>query len=627
MLLNNSLKEYTQLCCKEGWEVDKGIVYANNREFKVAHPYLIHLNLYRHETDPAAKLHSMHRIHDMLWPQHIITYNSWTDRRFQAHCMGYSHIVMAGGAAAGKSMDAAKIALIFWLSDPKHTSCIIASTTLDSLESRIWGYAAKLFDMAAIPIAAKFMRSKPPKITYPGQKDKIHGLFATAIRSGEDENTLSTIIGRHPDYGILIILDEATDMPPSIVKALPNLEQGVEFFQLFAIGNSNSKNDLHGALATPKRGWKTIDPMRDYSWETQHKNGICLYFNPYDSPAITETDVTKKAALSKFLITEEGIAEKKKQYGEGTDSYARFVLGFWKDKQLDNTAISEQFLTEHLVHTKAEWSGFYAKEIVAGLDPAFQLGAGDKCMLRLAVYGHTVNGLVGLDFRGSELIHRIELRRDIERSGELQIAEQVCSILKQYNCPVSSLAIDASGVGRALGELIRLVSKEDGQPFRIVSVKPRVEARQTKLDPHIIVSSPSDIWLKFREFVQNGQIRGLDAITIQQLVNRLTVLKNGKLIIEPKSEYIARMSAINPRLAHSPDESDALMLCTQAAMLRYGLIPGMRWGMPASINDSSFMQQKELAYLASLKGQQVADVRRPPLVANFGSPLEDVISS
>lgn len=343
MLLNKPKinPEIIKLCRQEqGWIVENNTIIIEDKVYPILHPYKIHIKRYREETDPAVRLQAMRRIHDLLWPEHIITYNDWTDRRFLAHCSGYSQVVLAGGAAAGKSMDAAKIALIFWLSDPKHNACIIASTTLEALESRIWGYVAKLFGMAALPIAGLFLRSKPPKILYPGQIDKIHGMFAIAIRSGEDSNTLSTIIGRHPDKGLMMVLDESTDMPPSIVKSLPNLEQGIDTFQLWAIGNSCSRFDLHGALATPKKGWNSINPEKDYSWETMHKNGICLYFSPYDSPAITEKDPRKKAALSKFLITEEGIEEKKRVYGEGTDSYARFVLGFWQSTNMNNSCSS-----------------------------------------------------------------------------------------------------------------------------------------------------------------------------------------------------------------------------------------------------------------------------------------------
>ncbi len=624
-MYNKLSTSYLKLIKQEqGWEVvtntegasPKPSVIAYGKEFPLLHPYQIFLRLYRDEVDPEMKYYFMKRVHDFLWPQYLVTWNEWTERRFKAHCGAYRQVVLAGGASVGKSLDVAKIALIFWLSDPAHNTCIIASTTLESLESRIWGYVMKLSTSMALPVPLKILRSKPPKVTYPGQMDRIHGMFAVAIRQGEDETVLSTIIGRHPDKGLLIVLDEATDMNPALTKAFPNLEQGTEFFQIWAIGNSASKNDLHGALATPRKGWDAIDPMRDDLWETVHKQGICLYFNPYKSPAILERDIEKKIELSKFLITAEGIKEKEATYGKTSSSFARFVLGFWSGEHFGDTSFSDSFLTEHQVGNFAEWSGFYPLEVVAGLDPEFQIG-GTGCLLRLAVWGQTTSGMMCLDYRKDELLFRIQIRVDVNKSSERQIAEQVCVILRKYNCPISNLAIDATGVGRALGELITLVSGNQGNPYRIVSVRPSLKKGVT--DPYILVIDPGDMWLAFRNLIQHNQIRGVDSITLQQLVNRRIEFKGSKMILESKRAYRDRMSAINPKLAHSPDESDAMMLATQAAILRYGFAPGMRKELINS-GVSDFWTQK--MYVVERERQEQQELvalgpSRPLLLPNF----------
>lgn len=611
------------------WEVRKYKngsykVIVDDKDFPLLHPLEIHLRLYRDAVDPVEKLHSMRRIHDFLWPDHIITWNYWTERRFEAHCSGYKVITMAGGAGCGKSLDAAKLAIIFWLSDPRRNACIVASTTLESLESRIWGYVAKFLTAAALPLDYKILRSKPPKVMCNGQADRIHGMFAVAVKQGDDDNVLGTIIGRHPDKRLLIILDEATDMNPAITKAIPNLEQGVDMFQLWAIGNSNSRNDLHGALSTPKRGWDKLDPTKDYIWETEQEKGICLYFNPYDSPAIHEANPVKKEALSKFLITEHGIETKKGKYGEKSDSYWRFVMGFWQMQNIENTILGELFLQENHVYSSAEWSGFYPLQIVAGLDPAFQVG-GTGCALRLGVLGQETSGKIVLDYRGDELLFKIDLQIDEDLSGEIQIAEQVCAILEKYKCRVGALTLDATGVGRALGGLIKIVSKQNEEPFRMVSVRPSVKKGDT--DPHIVVTSPSEMWLKFRTFVEEGSIRGIDHLTAAQLTNRLVTLKNKKLILESKGEYKDRMLAINPSLARSPDESDAMILCLHSAMYRYGFTPGQRRAVVAQ----DFATQKMQA-MRALQGRgefMVQDSRasRPVITADFKSPLEEFARS
>ena len=91
----------------------------------------------------------------------------------------------------------------------------------------------------------------------------------------------------------------------------------VEFFQLWIAGNSSDKTDLHGACATPRAGWDNIDYQRDSSWPTVYARGICLYFNPYKSPAITEKDDQKRARLAKFLITTSGIEQAIEDFHRG----------------------------------------------------------------------------------------------------------------------------------------------------------------------------------------------------------------------------------------------------------------------------------------------------------------------
>lgn len=574
----------------------------------------------------------MRKAHDWFWPEHIITFNDWTERRFQAHCEGYSIITMASGAGTGKSLDAAKIALIFWFSDPRGNACIITSTTLESLETRIWGYVAKFAQKAKerFPrIPANIMRSKPPKILHPGSVDKIHGMFAVAIKEGDGDQAISNVIGRHPDRRIMMVLDEATDMNAAVAQGFPNLERGVEFWQVIAIGNSNSKFDLHGALSTPLHGWKSINPDVDFAWQTNQKNGIALYFNPFDSPAIREKDPVKKAALSKFLITEETLKDAEIKYGKDSDSYWRFTLGFWKAESADNLAISEAFISENQVFNIAEWSGFHALQIVAGLDPAYQSG-GSGCVLRLGVFGQTRLGKMCIDFRDKELLFYIDIKVNENQSAELQICKQVLEILHKYSCPLANLSIDCTGVGRALGELIRILDQTPTAPLKLVSVRPRTTDKKADVDPSITVVTPMEMWDKLREFIQQGHIRGIDELTGKQLINRLVIKKAERLLLESKKEYKARMIIVDPALATSPDEADALVLSVMSARLRLGFLPGDYRALPkVATSDMWILQAAQYGANPSpsmmiQQRQEIVNPARPPLVADFSSRLEDI---
>lgn len=567
----------------EGWQiVDTQFgpqIEAFGQLFPVTHPLLIRLKLYRLEQNPELKYQHMKAAHDYLWPNTL--WHSWTERRFREHCSGWNFITYAGGAACSKSYDAAKIALLFWLANPKKRTVIVASTSLESLESRIWGYVTKLLgQIKQFDIPYRYLSGKPPKILYDYSidplpqgkklKDSIHGMFAVAAKQGDDENVISSWIGRHPDEAILVVLDEATDMPPALTKSLPNLSQGVEFYQFMAIGNSNSMFDLHGALSTPKHGWKSIDPLVDCKWETTQDNGVCLFFSCYESPAIHEINPELRAKLGKFLITTDTIEAKKKLLGADSDSFWRFVLGFWRSSSTDETVISRQFIEEFDVFSAAEWGGVYPLHMVGGLDPAFSTG-GDHCVLRLAILGVTYDGQVVLDYLKERLLFHIKITAASEDSADIQIANQVIKICSEFGCNLYDVAVDANGQGRALAEVIRLKAGAMRAPIKIYSTRTG-NIQQKSFD--VEVRTSHELWFNFRNFIQNRQIKGLDNTTIMQLTSRLVIIKDGKQKLESKHDFKNRMGAIMPSLAHSPDEADAASLVLQAAMINYGFAPG-----------------------------------------------------
>jgi len=630
---------------EEGWEVqlDKNVrtgvtepvVIAEGGRFPLRHPFYIHAKLYNDATHPEIRYNHFKSMHDYMWPDTIWHY--WTERRFRRHCSNYKTITYAGGANIGKSMDAAKIAILFFFANPKERTVLVASTSLSSLSSRIWGYVTNLLREAKVPgLKEKYdcTGGQSPKIlnkrsvTRGEPPDTIHGMFALAAKAGDDEKVIAPWIGRHPKDGLMIILDEATDMPDALVTALPNLEKGQERYQLVAIGNSNSTIDLHGALSTPLNGWDSVDPARDTEWLTTQRDGICLFFSCYESPAIHEQDPDKQKKLAKFLMTTEAIDRDVLERGINSQAFRRFTLGFWGDTGTNNTVMDAKFAGED-IYKKSEWAGLTPIEMCAGLDIAFSSG-GDKCILRLAQMGQRIDGSVVLDYREDSLLFEIDISATLRDatgkpvSAEIQIANQVIRILGQYNIPLNRLAIDATGQGRAVAEVIRLQANSAHTPIKIYAVGQR-NFKQKSFD--VVVKSSYDLWFAFRPFIQTGQISGLDRKAAWQLTNRKTKMSgNGQIQLQTKREYKNTMIASHPSMAHSPDEADAAALCLQAAIMTLGFAPGLR--IPV-ITKHSFIEEK----IAQLKGgllqgksTQGVATKKPPPTATFGTGLVEAFS-
>lgn len=618
-----------QLCRNEGFTVlnnGEGLrgdglrVEAFGEIFPLVHPFSIYGKLYREEKNPGLKYEYFKKLHDMLWPNDELTWNYWSERRFRYYCAGHRIMTWASGASTGKSVDAGKIALIEYLCSPKDTTVIVASTTLMSLESRVYGYIKNYLLKAKVPLVYDFVKSKPPSIAY-NTDDTIHRISAMAAARGTDSTAIRNYIGRHPDRKLVLILDEATDLDECIMESIANLEAGDKSFQVLALGNSCSKYDLHGALSTPKAGWDSVSPEHDDTWETTQKGGICLYFSPYDSPAIHEKDPIRKKALSRFLITEVQLHEAAGKYGKTTDAYWRFVLGFWRNEATESTIISEQLLEEYKVDEKVTWAGIDQLQAVAGLDIALSSG-GDQCLLQIGLLGTAMSGDLVLDLRGHELQFALHINPRDVTSPERQIAMQVIQKLGEFGIPLNALCIDCNGQGRAMADLIQEIARSPQKPIKVYSTQ--VAGRKSVSALDLTIKSPYDLWMQVKHYTASGQLKGLCGLAKTQLCRRkVKYNKTGKPVLEPKPEYKTRMRAVSAMLGVSPDEMDAAALCLQAAVGFYGFSIGDRRDvtLPA---DNGFEAEKLLAMNMG-KVEEAVSAAPQSIAADFSGDIHDVV--
>jgi len=611
----------------EGWEVTKEgsnyFIIANGQKFPINTPALsIHKKFYRESDNPAIRYYHFKRMHDLLWPAHLKTWHYWTERRFQTHCEDWKFISYAGLASSAKSFDEAKIGIIEYISNKAENRIIVASTTLESLKGRIWGYITSLLEeVKHIDLGLTYIKSPTPKILRKGSNEELHGMFAMAAAVGSDAGAIRNYIGRHPKGRLILILDEAPDLDPVVLESIANLQAGeARKFQLTAIGNSHDRSDLHGGLSTPEAGWDSIDRLKDVKWKTVHDKGVCLYFSPFESPAIHEKDPEKKKLLSKFLITEDQIVAQEKQFGKDSIQYWRMVLGFWQDQgTTQDVHTTKQFLEQAHVDRKSLWSGLHPLHMVGGLDAAFSTG-GDKCILRLGVIGHDSTGQIVLDFREKALLFSIPMLAKHPDPIEIQIADHVIAILLKHNTALQDIAMDCTGQGRVLGELIRIRAKETKginwqAPLKIYHS--RNSQNKSKQSTDIVVKSPTELWDAVREFVNTKQLAGLDPSAVYQFSTRRVIFntKTKRRELESKLEYKNRMAGITPGKNGSPDEADALALTVYAACMRYGF----HKEQTKAIEVTDFHSQK-------MDAQKKQDAQMTPkralmgAVANYANP-------
>ncbi len=549
------------------WPVHKRVadgtefIWAYGREWPVCTDVAIELYLFRENfrINPELAYKHLSNAHHLVWPSQLNTWHEWSVQRFGAFCEGHRIITLAGGGGIGKSADVAKYALLWWWADPANRAVLVASTTLEALMRRIWGYVAKYRHLEGATAMPGFLtQSKPPKMLY-SKQDSMHGIFSAALKEGKTEKTLADLVGYHPNDGLLVIVDEATDVTPAIEQCITNWSSGgahEDYFHMIAMGNSKSKTDPHGRLSKPVRGWSSVNPDTDERWDTE--TGICLYSNCFKSPAIKHPENKKLS----FLWTTEKIAAEAKRLGREHPSFRRFVEGFWPDENLERTVLTPTLIENHKAQSKAEFSGQY-KIRLGALDPAFTSG-GDNCVMRFADLGLDTRGFMVLQF--DPAIHYLKINGVSKEPVSYQVVRMAREMCEQQGIKPEHFALDTWGFGLGAGDILH--NQWSDKVHRVISIGApsmmAVDSEMAQTAAEMFDRRITELWWMMREAVMSNQVFGLDDITVEQLCAREYEWKGRLIKLEGKEAYKRRMGKEQDSQG-SPDEADAACIMLDLA--------------------------------------------------------------
>jgi hypothetical protein len=476
---------------------------------------------------------------NLIWPDTI--WNPWLERQLESLCE-YQWVAWTGCAASGKTYASAMYALVWWLADPLHSSVILTSTTAKMIRKRAWANIQQLFRASAATFPGNLVDSKSTLQSVRGN-DKA-AIFCIAVLDGSTSKAVANIQGVHSER-VLCIIDEATDVPTAAFEAASNLSKGCKEFQLLAIGNPHSKLDEHGRFCEPAAGWNSvgIDTME---WDT--RRGVCVRFDGMNSP-----NMKFREPKWEFLITREQVMQSLDFEGESSPRFWKFVKGFWAPEGVVKTVLSETMCEKY--HVRNPNHIFKSKSrVIAGLDPAF---GGDRCVLQFANFGDLENGLNGIEFTETIII---PINPGSEEPIHFQIAHQVKEACIQRACEPRHLAIDSTGEG---GGLCDIIHKEwSSQILRVefggkASEKP-VSDQDARPSHEAYANRVTELWFSVREWVIRDQIRGMTTDTIIEFTQRLFDDAKRKVVVERKANMKART-------AKSPDLADAAALVVELA--------------------------------------------------------------
>jgi hypothetical protein len=531
----------------------------------IAHDLLCHLRLFRYAPklvlDPTwrwpgaidaanpqpymgeGRYEHARAIDAIIWPTEF-EYHKYSEEHTQAFCEEPA-VAITGGGGTSKSTSVAAYALKFHWCAPQETAVLIASTTIEAAERRVWKEILRLYYVAHRKLGNIYstvpIRKPKPMIQMrdnEGNVDIAHGLFIIAVAKGEREKGINSIKGFH-EPRILYVGDETDSIDQAVIDAKQNLRIGCEEFQEIWLGNNPSLLNPLGQLMQPERG-KPVT-LAHKKWRSS-EGVYCLRSSGYDSPNIP----TKRF---KGIVTQADIDAITKN-GERKNTAMAWVMieGLTPPEGCDETVMSESLLFKFSCFESVTWQRTYIES--ASLDPGF---GGDPCVLRFFRRGLDTTGVLRI-----LMTERIEIPIEANVSGtnaaEYQIANKVKELCKARGIPPEEFVIGSTGIGRGTAAVLQrewsprinicleggacsdmIVSEEDPRPS-----KEKYDRRVTEL------------YFSIREFVESDMLRGMDApYTALQLCSRKHGMKGKLISLETKRD-------MKDRGQPSPNDSDSL---------------------------------------------------------------------
>lgn len=497
----------------------------------------------------------------LIWPvgnrKHFI-FTPEAERMLKKACE-YRYLGVAGGASMCKTDTFAVYALVCWLADPLNTMILVTSTSLKDSRKRIWGSIVDYFMSAEVPMPGKLADSIGLiRTTVPGFKasDKC-GIHLIAGEKKKEKEAIGKIIGIKSQR-LIMIGDELSELSPAIIEATSNLDNN-PMFQLIGLANPSSIYDPHGILCTPKNGWNSVDVENSDGWETERGYAIRL-------DAEKSQNYLMRKIVYPFMPSYEKIEEAKARWGPKSKAYARMYKAFWCPDDKIITVFSEaDLLRSRSTLDGVVWLG--TPEKVAGLDIGYSTG-GDRSIFIWGLYGLDREGIPTLQVLGYE-----ELKDDTSKKSEshpFQIAAQARDLCLKYEIPSENLGVDVTGVGGTMFMSILNHLWEVGplgcQFGGWASERMVGPEGQRKKARDVYANRATEMWMATRDYIMNGQVRGMFPALGAELVNRKTVdRQRGAEVytaIESKPD-------LRKRTGRSCDIADAFVILVDLVRTRF----------------------------------------------------------
>lgn len=509
-----------------------------------------------------------------IWPDHH--FHRWSDLLLR-NFLENDITAVLGPKSSGKTHQAAKWAVTDYICFPEMTTILCSSTTVSSLELRVWGEIKKLWASAkkrlGIDMPGNLIDHKHVISTDNIKEDEVrdlrNGLLGIACKQGGKDVGIANYVGIK-NKRVRMVADESQFMSQGFLEAISNLDANPDF-KAAILGNPVDPLDQLGKAAEPINGWTSLpEPEKTETWQTRFKNARAVNLVGTDSPNFDFPQ--DEPPRYPELVSKEKIDNVISFWGKDSHQYYSQCKGVMKTGLMSRRVVTRELCARHKAFDVAHWRSDKRRKIAA-LDIAYGGIGGDRCVYIEGEFGESDDGETILLIHDPEIVPVSVAIVDVP--PEDQIAQWVRSKLEGSGIHAIDCFYDSTGrsaigsaFSRVFGYVVPVPVEFGGNPTPrpvrqdlFILDQRTLQRRHKRCDEHYR-KFVTELWFSVRYAVEAEQVRGLTQDLVEEGASREWMEVSGNRIeIEPKSDT-------RERTGRSPDLFDALSTLVEGARQR-----------------------------------------------------------
>lgn len=516
----------------------------------------------------------------LLWGPDVFDPRPRSSRLIFGAFASSSLINVMGGASSSKTYSGVAWLLLDWVLDPEWTQVLLVGPDRDHLKRNAFGDLIRLHESSVLPLPGKADTE-----SLSTSKTRGMGFFAVALdRTPAASAKLKGAKTKprdvvHPRFGrssrLRVLLDEAQQVPvnawPMLLNLISNLESK-EHLKIFAAANPDDEYSQYGKNCRPVGGWAGLARTEE-TW-TSETGWTVVRLN-----AMFSENVRARRVIFPRLIDYDKVQSIIRGAGgdeEAASVYTQ-VYGMFPPHGASQAIVAKA----HVESAKGEWIFEGRTTTYLSNDPAY---TGDRPATCSARFGRA---RAWRDEAGT--IHHLKFPKNVlqldavgqlSRGDTQEMADQVFQLARELSLSPECFAIDRTGIGQGLHDLVRRQwqSKVRRSPIAdtvdILGVHYAESATEVKIAQEDVAAPcelyanvATEVWYALARWFELGLIRigkGVELAAIEEIVSRRasrSSARGKRLAVEGKDAYKARGNS-------SPDFADAICLVLHCVRLR-----------------------------------------------------------